>query len=801
MSYTNRVSRVLVVLGLVVWRISGSAGEPSKILGIEVEPSRHVLRLHPHPAAEEYKVFRSDALNKPFAEAPDGILSGYDWTSPNPGLGPVGFYRVEVTPLSDSAVLTATVLNRLAYGPTPDEIERIQSIGAPAYIDEQLAPEKIEENLKIDQASPPSTWRYITVTGTATSSRLYIYLDTEGEAYIDDIKLVRGTVPEAGANLIRNGDFESPLVAADWQIKPILEGSSIVSSPVHSGSGALHVISSEGGRSSGTAIVQDPIRPSLSSSQLYTLSFWYLPSPTKPSSLTVRLSGATSRNVQRPILAFSDTPIDKLTEERARITDLQMWYTAHAVQSKRQLLEVLTHFVDNHFTTYYTKSREYIDGRVTANVDELVATDFEFRELKKWREVLMNPNGTFYDLLKISAESPAMIIYLDTVTSKKGTANENYARELMELFTMGVDNGYDQRDIEEMSRAWTGWRVDKLPLARKEDPFAAPVANRNTDPGYWTLRFSAGHHDTGQKVIFPGKTVDDRFGPPYAGRPYELRLPARTGNAGMQDGYAIIARLADLPYTQEYISVKLCQWFLHEDFVHGVYDYTASNLSPEAALIRDCMNAWETPAADGRKGNLRNVLKVILNSQLFRDQSAARQKVKTPFEYVVSAVRAIRSRQPDGAYTSDIFDDELLLPLQELGMRLFYREDPDGWSEFGRDWISTSTLVERMRFVQDYLRVGSPNSDPVALLKLKLPPDKWRDAAAVAEFFCGLLFLGEGKANLALDSAAAVEFLNSNDAGSGPSLFQYLDPNSIAYQNRVRGMVAMLMSLPRFHEQ
>src|SRR4030095_11646903 len=105
----------------------------------------------------------------------------------------------------------------------------------------------------------------------------------------------------------------------------------------------------------------------------------------------------------------------------------------------------------------------------------IIATDWEYREMTKWRNAMLNPQCTFYDLLRISAESPAMIIYLDTVDSRgDGTniANENYARELFELFTMGVDNGYEQNDIVAMSRAWTGWTLRLVDDGREGDPFA-----------------------------------------------------------------------------------------------------------------------------------------------------------------------------------------------------------------------------------------------------------------------------------------------------------------------------------------
>ena len=138
-----------------------------------------------------------------------------------------------------------------------------------------------------------------------------------------------------------------------------------------------------------------------------------------------------------------------------------------------------------------------------------------------------------------------------------------------------------------------------------------------------------------------------------------------------------------------------------------------------------------------------------------------------------------------------------------LGMRLFNREEPDGWSEYGADWINSSSLIERMRFVQDRLRLN--RADPVGLLKLKLPSTQWRDAGAVADYFLSILFPGEGKANLDLDRATAITYLNTLDNGITSSSFTSLDPNSTSttspYAYRVKGMVAYLMGLARFQEQ
>jgi hypothetical protein len=297
-----------------------------------------------------------------------------------------------------------------------------------------------------------------------------------------------------------------------------------------------------------------------------------------------------------------------------------------------------------------------------------------------------------------------------------------------------------------------------------------------------------------------------------------------TGTNGMREGYIVISNLANLPYTMEFISVKLCRLFVHEGFYFGTNDYTAPNLSPEVQLLKDCMTAWNTAAGDGRKGNIRSVLNVIFNSALFRGHGASQQKIKTPLEYAASAVRALRTTQSDtnGWITSTCDSDGYGIsglngntpPMIRMGtMQLFNKTEPDGYSEFGRIWLNTANLDERMRFAQhllmpttsstkddDYGSAGLKNtSDPVGLLKAKLPSGSWNNDAAVVDFFLGQLFPGEGAANMGRDREAAIAYLNLNEAGTAASAFSGL--SGAAYDGRVRSMVGFLMSLPRFQEQ
>ena len=387
-----------------------------------------------------------------------------------------------------------------------------------------------------------------------------------------------------------------------------------------------------------------------------------------------------------------------------------------------------------------------------------------------------------------------------------------------------------------MSHAWAGWTVDFVAPGEVSNPFAtrllATAGNTVSNvPGSWGFIFRTNYHGT-SRSIFTNKFVPARFGTPWTTRTYanatpgsyQLTFPARTGTNAIQDGYDIIGHLADLPFTQEYMSVKLCRLLVHEDFAHG-YDFTAPQLTPEAELVRQCMMAWETNMP---RGQIRKVLDVIFKSDLFRSHTAAFAKVKTPFEYTVSALRALRMSTngtgAHGSWSSDTDGTALATPMNRMGgMVLFDRAEPDGYPESGAGWISAGTLAERVRWTQSLLissgqtghsgsqggtgnDAGNSVTSPVRLLFARLPvvADQ-RDAAKVADLFLGLLFPGEGAANLNLYRTAAINFLNTADDGVTASPFSALTPSTTTgnntYDTRVRGMVAMLMTMQRFQEQ
>ncbi|HEY2951110.1 MAG TPA: DUF1800 family protein [Verrucomicrobiae bacterium] len=812
----------------------------------------------PYPGAERYDVFGAPNVTAPFTTNVAGALVGPTFT-PATNAGPTGFYRVSVTPMNSNALFAATVLNRLTYGPSPADVEHIAGIGPDAFILEQMKPENIGETIDTDPPitntpppvppPPPLTnWIRVSASGLTSGTRtnILIYLSEAGQVYLDDVRVVLGNTADVGPNLLENGDFENGQFSPPWTAQSPFGGSIITNSPTPDGLGAsgtncLLLIGTARGSSLADSFWA-PFATNAPSAQRYTLSFSYLPVQNLNNiTLTVRLSGSlTEADVALPAPPGGPPPpppappaispiYAKLTNTLATLDDLRAWHVLHAVRSQRQLHEVLVQFFDNHFCTQYQKTKDWFDnnysGAVTNDTDRArLALDFDWREHRKWREALLNANCTFYDLLKISGESPAMTIYLDTVLNTKAAANENYGRELMELHTMGVDNGYLQQDIVEMAKVWTGWRVDKKAPQFANDVLAPPVADRTNDVGVWVLHFATNAHNYAVKKLFTNNLglIDARFGPPWAGTGYSLTITNRGGLAGgTNDVYLVLNHLANLPFSAEFISVKLCRLFIHEGFDFGAnVDYTLPNLTPEVQLVKACMMAWNTPApGDGRKGNIRQVLNVIFSSSLFRGNAASQQKVKTPLELAVSAIRALRISDTDtnGYFTTTCDTDGYGVtgnnntsPLSRMGgMGLFNKAEPDGYSEFGRIWLNTANLCERMRFVQhllqptssslkssDYSSPGLKNtSDPAKLIRLKLPSSSLNDPAAIVDYFLGILYPGEGKGNLGLDRQAAINYLTTDDAGN-PAAF-----NLASNDGRLRGMVALLMCLPRFQEQ
>ncbi|HEX7587459.1 MAG TPA: DUF1800 domain-containing protein, partial [Anaerolineae bacterium] len=262
------------------------------------------------------------------------------------------------------------------------------------------------------------------------------------------------------------------------------------------------------------------------------------------------------------------------------VAELQEATMMRAVYSKRQLHQVLVDFWSDHFNIYANK-----------NADRWLKTVDDREVIRKFAL------GKFKDLLQASASSPAMIEYLDNRENVKGNANENYAREIMELHTLGVDGGYTQKDVQELARAFTGWTI--------QGPKRPGLLGGAGQGGQGTFLFDAKQHDDGAKRVLG---VD---------------LPA---NGGIEDARRIIDVLAHHTSTARFISTKLVRHFV-------------SDTPPDALVERAAQTFTQSD------GDIRAVLGTILHSDEFKTSFA--QKIKRPLDLIVSALRAMDAQLDD----------------------------------------------------------------------------------------------------------------------------------------------------------
>lgn len=326
---------------------------------------------------------------------------------------------------------------------------------------------------------------------------------------------------------------------------------------------------------------------------------------------------------------------------------------ARAIESPAQLQEVLVEFWFNHFNVFVGK------GPVA-----VLAGAYEREAIRP--HVL----GRFRDLLGATARHPAMLLYLDNAQSvrpgfrppgatavtvnpnaaRQNGLNENYARELMELHTLGVDGGYTQQDVTELARIFTGWTVDLRPA-------------RLTSPG-GLFRFDASRHDPGIKQWL-GHTVQP---------------------AGLAEGEFALDMLAQHPATARHIAYKLAQAFVADQ--------------PPSALVEGLTERFLAT-----QGDLKAVMHHLITSSEFWSTEAMGAKFKTPYHYLISSLRALGATTP-----ADV--QPMLQVLAQAGMPLYGAPTPDGYKNTTGAWMNAEALAQRVQFAstisQRRLRQGVP---------------------------------------------------------------------------------------------
>jgi uncharacterized protein (DUF1800 family) len=357
-----------------------------------------------------------------------------------------------------------------------------------------------------------------------------------------------------------------------------------------------------------------------------------------------------------------------------------------AIESPRQLEESLTEFWFNHFNIFIGKDLDRI--WTGAYVEEAIRP-----------HVL----GRFRDLLFATAQHPAMLFYLDnwqnTAPGSPGARgpfegiNENYAREVMELHTLGVDGGYTQSDVTTLAHILTGWTIGPLPQQAPPRPrmmmFPFLRAMRMAPPrveGRGTFAFAANRHDPSDKVF----------------------LGHRIRGGGIEEGVAALEMLAASPATARHVSLKLAQFYVADE--------------PDKRLV-DAMA--ETFLA--RHGDIRAVLQTMITSAAFRDPKSFGTRFKTPYRYVVSAVRAagikVENFRP------------LEGTLNQLGERPYACLTPDGYKCTEDAWLNPDAMTRRISFAVAFahgnLPLETPPPDAEGLPRMRPAPRAPLDADAL----------------------------------------------------------------------
>jgi len=321
------------------------------------------------------------------------------------------------------------------------------------------------------------------------------------------------------------------------------------------------------------------------------------------------------------------------------IEDARQRWLFRMVHSERPLEEKMALFWHNHFATAYTKVAGFAGG--------LQATKMMTAQIDLFRRYAL---GSFRSLLADVATDPAMLIWLDGRTNFRARPQENFAREIMELFTWGVGH-YTEQDVYTAARAFTGWNLQRIP----------PGGSNNDPATYYQFLYNPNQHDTAAKTFsFPIYSDGGRT------------IPARSATSGIGDGLDLIAALARHPETARRLARKLWGFFVSE------------LRAPDPAFV-------EAVATEYLRSNteMKPVVRFILRSPWFNDPSAWYARYSWPVEFVVRAIREVG--------WSGFSVDTARTPLTNMGQTLFEPPDVAGWS-LGHEWFSTGTMLARMNF-------------------------------------------------------------------------------------------------------
>jgi uncharacterized protein (DUF1800 family) len=519
-------------------------------------------------------------------------------------------------------------LNRLTFGPRPGDVDHVMAIGVDKWIDQQLHPDKIDDSALDARLSPLRT----------------LHMDTR--------EIVENFPPEQMIRAVADGKQSlpsDPLKRAVYQAQ-LERYQDKEDRKQHTAVAGPDKVTDDdrAQRQQERAVANQKVEELLDMPPDQRMKAVLKMSPEEQRVMTSTLQGDKRDEFMDGMNPRQRETIEALNyPQQVVANELVEGKLLRAIYSDRQLQEVMTDFWLNHFNVFIGKG-----------ADHYLLTSYE-------RDVIRpHALGKFEDLLVATAQSPAMLFYLDNWLSvgpnsdvangipkranndwkrrvrnngqtgqskgKHNGLNENYGRELMELHTLGVNGGYTQQDVTEVARVFTGWTL------------------KQPKPG-GGFTFEERTHEPGNKLV----------------------LGHRIKPKGEKEGLEVLRILARHPSTAKFVSTKLAMRFVSDDPPQSLVDRMAQTF-----LKKD--------------GNIRAVLKTMLDSPEFWAPDAYRAKVKTPLEFVVSAVRA------SGAEVTDAMP--IAHQLQNMGMPLYAMQPPTGYSMKADAWVNSSALLGRMNF-------------------------------------------------------------------------------------------------------
>jgi uncharacterized protein (DUF1800 family) len=498
------------------------------------------------------------------------------------------------------------VLNRLGFGARPGDVERVKAMGLENYINQQLNPEKISDTVAENKV------RDLNVLNM-TTAELYEKFPQPGQL-LRQLQ-ARGKLPadlaEARENRVKGGknSTSTEMPSAEMPSKEMKRDSM-----------------------PSTEMAPNPARNNQN------------PPPGNP------LENEKYRQVLQDYYRENG-----LQQPQRIMAELHASRILRAVYSERQLQEVMVDFWTNHFNVFAGKG-----------ADRWLLPSYDRDTIRP------NALSKFSTLLQATAQSPAMLFYLDNFQSVSPNANanrgrgllqqlraeqrpqqqrrginENYARELMELHTLGVDGGYTQKDVQEVARCFTGWTIfQPRGGAAAVNAMMGEGARRNAGTFFFNQRV----HDDGEKIVLGQK------------------IPA---GGGIKDGLMVLDILAHHPSTAKFIATKLVRHFVSDNPPQALVDRAAATFTKS-------------------DGDIRETLKTIFFSKEFNSTESYRAKIKRPFELVVSAMRTLGAETNGGPQTHQW--------IARMGEPLYGFQTPNGYSDAAESWVNTGALLERMNF-------------------------------------------------------------------------------------------------------